>query len=52
MPIKKGEEYEHFHSKEKYDRYIAYIHIHGIPHKHHDCVIINGKKHKVCKNEK
>jgi len=38
---------EHFKSKKAYDKYEAYIHIHDIPHKHHDKVIIDGHAHKV-----
>ena len=49
MVVKKGRKYERFKSKEAYDKYEAYIHIHHIPHKHRNYVIINGKKHKVKK---
>jgi hypothetical protein len=37
---------EHFKSAEKYRRYRAYTHIHGIP-THAQDVVVAGKKHKV-----
>jgi hypothetical protein len=37
---------EHFQSKEKYRRYNAYKHMHGIP-SHAKDVVVAGKKHKV-----
>ena len=38
---------EHFRSKKAYRKYIAYIHIHHIPHRHHKFVFIKGWKHRV-----
>lgn len=37
---------EHFSSRAKYLRNLAYRHIHGIPFKAKD-VVVGGKKHKV-----
>ena len=33
MPIRKGRKYEHFKSRKAYNKYEAYIHIHGRKHK-------------------
>ena len=52
MPIKKGRKYEHFKSKKGYEKYLAFIHMHNIPHKHHQKVIIAGKPHKVKSDRK
>ena len=49
MVVKKGKKYEQFKSKKAYDKYEAYIHMHKIPHKHHNIVMIHGKKHRVKK---
>ena len=46
---KRARKYEHFKNKEAYDKYEAYIHIHHIPHKHRNIVMIHGKKHRVKK---
>ena len=52
MPIKKGRKYEHFKSKKGYEKYVAFLHMHDIPHKHHNKVVIAGKVHKVKRNKK
>ena len=42
----------HFKSKKGYKKYVAFIHMHDIPHKHHNEVIIAGKVHKVKRDKK
>ena len=37
----------HFKTKEGYEKSMAYIHMHGVPHKKHDYVYVAGEKHKV-----
>ena len=37
----------HYKTKEGYEKSMAYIHMHGIAHKHHDFAYIAGKKHHV-----
>ena len=37
----------HFKSEEAYRKYVAYLHIHNIPHARASTVWIAGKKHKV-----
>jgi hypothetical protein len=37
----------HFKSEEDYKKYLAYIHIHNIPHAKGSYVWIAGKRHKV-----
>ena len=44
MPYK-THKYKKFKNKKDYDRYEAYIHMHNIPHKHHETVRIAGKLH-------
>ena len=45
---------KHFRSKAAYNRYVAHIHIHEIPHKTGVPVVIDGKRHvpKVSKRER
>ncbi|MHB8552483.1 MAG: hypothetical protein ACYDAO_02705 [Thermoplasmataceae archaeon] len=41
----------HFKNKEAYRKYMAYIHIHHIPHHKGRVIWIGGKKHlKKCRN--
>jgi len=42
----------HFKSKKGYDKYVAFLHMHDIPHKHHNKVIIAGHAHKVKRDRK
>jgi len=42
---------EHFENAEKYRKYRAYTHIHGIP-THAKNVVVAGKEHKVKHSEK
>ncbi len=38
---------ERFKSKKAYKKYLAYLHIHRIPHRKRRYVIIKGKKHYI-----